>query len=173
MQLIPYVTFEGVWSLDDDVIAGAWHKMKAQGLSETVFYGGEVYDTFSFMAMCRNKANLVNIVTDDASIVALSWLNNFGVNYAKGHFCFFSEVWGKCTDEIGRMILDYWFDMPTDLDVVIGQVPAHNKRAIEFVKGIGFTELGTIPMLGHGVDPQKRVGDTILYLTRGQHGQGQ
>jgi len=173
MEIIPYVEFQGAWSLDDSVIVGIWHKMKSQNLTDTVFYGGEIHDSFSFVSMFRNKANLVNVVVNDSNPVALSWLNEFGPNYAKGHFCFFADVWGNKTDEIGDMILDYWFDIPADLDVIIGQVPAHNRRAIEFVKRIGFTELGTIPMLGHGIDPHKRVGDTLLYLTRGQHGKGE
>ena len=79
----------------------------------------------------------------------VTWLNSFGYNYAFGHFCFFPQTWGKNSVELGRMVLGYWFnDLRSNgwgLDVIMGQVPAGNQRAIDYTDKIGMIPLGTVP----------------------------
>ena len=172
-ELIPYVEYQGTRSLSERTIYEIWRALQKTGLDKLVFYGDDIGNEFEFLTMCKNPRNLIHfVVNEEKQPVHIAWLNTWGPNYAMAHFMFFPEVWGKCTKELGKMTLDYWFSLPTDspLDVILGQVPAVNRMAIEFVKKLGFTELGTIPLMGHGSDPAKKCGDTFMYLTRGQHG---
>jgi hypothetical protein len=168
--IIPYVMIDGAWSLSDTTMIGLWDKIVTNELNELLFYSGNVQTPERFLQLVKSTHNVVNVVINEREIVFLSWLNDVGPNYAFGHFCAFPEVWGTESVNIGNRVVDYWFghkilDKPA-LDTIIGKVPAINMRAVEYLKKLGFTILGTIPHLAHGPDINKRVGDVIVYKTR-------
>ena len=169
-MIVPYVESNGVRSISDEKMIGVFNRVKELGLLESLFYSGEVDTPEKFLMLVKAKQNVVNVVVEDDIIVFISWINNFGLNYASAHFCAFPEVWGNGSVKIMKDVVAYWFDFKKDgehiLDVIIGKIPTVNRRTISYAKKVGFTILGDIPLLAHGPDKDKKVGDTIAYITR-------
>jgi len=169
-MIIPYVESNGMRSIPDNMMIDLFNQMKELGLTESLFYSGEVKTSEDFLKLIKSKHNVVNVVMDDDTIVFISWLNDFSRNSAFAHFCAFPEIWGNGSVEIGKSVIKYWFDFKKNgeplLDVIIGKVPTVNKRAINYIKRLGLTILGDIPLLAHGPDKDKKVGDTIAYIIR-------
>jgi hypothetical protein len=69
---------------------------------------------------------------------------------------------------MGKKLLDYWmrFDF---IDVLIGRIPSFNKKALRFVKTLGFHQVGEIPCLEKNLVGD-RVSAVILYYSRLEHG---
>jgi len=170
MQIIAYFEDNGNRTIPDYAMVEIYNRMKELGLIETVFFSQEIVDEQHFLRVMKNPSNIVNVVVEDKKVVAIFWLNDFYINSAFGHFCCFPEIWGKKTIQCLRNQFDYWFGFEREgepiLDVIIGKIPATNHRAIKFVEEGGMTILGTIPLIAHGSDKNKRVGDTIMYITR-------
>ena len=168
-RIIPYVEQNGAWTLPDETMIGVWNRLVFCDLVDTLFYSGETTTPESFLRLVKAPHNVVNVVVDERQIVFISWLNDVGPNFAFGHFCGFPEIWGKHSVEVGKMVVDYWFDNFKLLDTIIGKIPAVNKMAVRFIEKLGFTILGTIPHLAHGHDENKKVGDVLTYITREQN----
>lgn len=172
MKIIPYIEQNGMRSIPDNVMVGIYDRMKKLGLVEVVFFAGDVDTHEKFLAAMKNPNNIVNVVIKDKIIVALFWLTHVYYNSAFGHFCMFPEIWGRQTIKCLRNNIDYWFGFEKDnepiLDVIIGKMPTTNRKAIKFIEKCGFTMVGDIPLIAHGGDKSKRVGDTIMYITRGE-----
>ena len=71
--------------------------------------------------------------------------------------------------ELGRQTLSYWFNDlrqgDFQFDVILGQIPARNKRAVNYTKKIGMVELGTVPMIKYKPDDDE-TGAYFCYITR-------
>ena len=168
MKIIPYVLIDGARSIPDSVAEGVYNDMVEKGLARTMFFGGRVTDAKSFLQFLKTPSNVVLTVWNESRIQAMAWLNNFGSNYAFGHFCFWPETWGKSTINIGKQILDFWFGFKKGdgehlLDVILGFTPASNRLAIRFIKKIGLTAAAEIPDMKFGGD---REGAVISYIRR-------
>ena len=171
-RIIPYVENNGMRSITDEVMVSIFHKIEDSGLKEMFFYSGEIDTPEKFLFLVKAKQNFVNIVVDENdNIIFVSWLNDFGPNFAFAHFCAFPEIFGTYSVQVGKDVLKYWFNFEKDgepiLDTIMGKVPAVNTKAVHYIKKLGLTILGTIPHLAHGPDKNKRVGDVIAYITRG------
>lgn len=171
-MIYPYVKNELGWTLSDKQMAGMWDLIVAQGYHEVVFYSDRVKNATDFINFCREPGNVVHfdfeIKDDDLDPLLVAWCNNFGPNYAFGHFCFL----GDCDKPmVARRTLDYWFAWKPDgktplLDVVLGKIPAFNQRAIRFIEKLGFYNMGTVPLIGFGKPPTRKCGAAFLYITR-------
>jgi len=157
-KIIPYVYDQGnkQWSIPDTLMAQLFIKMQDLGLAETVFANGTVKNHLQWLMFVQHKSNVVNIVGNEKEVEGITWLNSFGYNYAFGHFCFFPQTWGKNSVELGKMVLNYWFnDLKSGdwgLDVIMGQVPATNERAVEYTKKIGMIPMGIVPGIKYQKD---------------------
>ena len=172
-KIIPYVKDQtGQWSIPESLMSGIFNEMHRLKLDGTVFVNGTVVNHLQWIMFCQHQSNVVNIVGNEKQIEGVTWLNSFGYNYAFGHFCFFPSTWNKNSVDLGKQVLAYWFnDLRTEnwaLDVIMGQVPASNKRAIDYTKKIGMIELGTVP----GIRYQNQgaaEGSYFCWLTREVH----
>ena len=168
-EILPMVEYDGVWSIDDMTLTRIWDAMEATGIDKVVFFGGTVIGAYGWLQLCKSPLNMIHFVIDDNKTpVFCAWLNNFGRNHAVAHFFSFPSIWGKHTEKIGRLSLNYWFNMPTKLEVLIGEIPSVNTKAIEFAKRMGFTEAGEIPNIQHGDSPDTKCGRTIVHYVRGK-----
>ena len=169
-MIIPYVqTDKGTWSLSDEVMVGIFHEMAIHSLDRVVFANGTVTSPLEWMTFIKDKRNVVHIVGDGKDIEMIAWLNSFGHNYAFAHFCAFPCSWGKTSEDAGIESLSYWFnDLKApgfEIDVMLGQVPATNVRAIEYVKKLGLIELGTVPLIKYK-NGDNAIGAFFCYITR-------
>lgn len=168
-MITPYVrTQQGNWSLPETTMLGIFNHMQLLELDDTVFANGTIDNPLAWMQFVQDKRNVVHVVHDETT-QQIAWLNSFGCNYAFAHFCCFPSSWGRNTVEVGRESLKYWFnDLKSsgfELDVILGQVPATNKRAIEYVKKLGLIELGTVPMIKYK-NSGEAIGSFFCYITR-------
>lgn len=161
--IIPYVKQKD-WSISDKIMLMLWFEMERLGLDRVVFANGTVKTPVEWITFIQNKRNVAHIVGNEKDIEMIAWLNSFGCNYAFAHFCAFPPAWGKSTIEIGKMSLKYWFDMP-HIDVILGQIPAFNQIAIDYVTKLGLIEVGVVP----GIKYKKEdtiTGSYFCYITR-------
>ena len=151
IQLVPYVYVNGNWTAEDESIRDLFRTMVADGTINTVFYEGGMDSPEKLLALLKSPNNIPVIVMVDGVVGGLAWLNGVKNNFAFAHFCFFKNVWGKHSKEIGEELLRYWFSFPGKdgplFDVLIGLIPAFNKHATRYTEDIGFVRLGEIPKM--------------------------
>ena len=174
-KIIPYVQDETKqWSIPDNLMTQIFVKMAELKLSDTVFSNGTVINHIQWLMFVQNKKNVVNIVGNDKQVEGVTWLNSFGLNYAFGHFCFFPETWGKNSVELGRMVIDYWFNgLKSDefcIDVILGQIPASNLKAIGYTEKLGMKTLGTVPDIKY--QNGNETGAYFCFITRKEFNNG-
>ena len=175
MKLIPYVAVNGAWSISDNAMTGVFDLMQEHRLDKAVFYSGGI-NRKNFIDFMKSSQNVVHTIWDDnefpvaPNILMLAWLNRFGSNHGMAHFCCFPKGWGKTSKELAHKTLDYWFgdffvkdDGTPLLDVLIGFTPSDNRLAVRWIKQIGMTIVGNIPLMDTG---QKRAGMVVSYITR-------
>lgn len=171
-KIIPFVKSADGWNLSDIQLLGIYFKMLKHRLVNRVFIQGEADTPEKFIEVMKNSRNAVNIVVnDDGECLVLSWLNKWGFNNAFVHHCFFPEVWGEKSVEIGKMVLKYWFDMKKEngepiLDVIMGKTPENNRLAVKFIQRMGFTIVGTVPKICYDVKSKKKIGAIFSYIQR-------
>jgi len=140
----------------------------AEKLLEIVFWQGGVETAERFIRVMRRPENFVVVPTLDWEPAGVAWLNGVSGNYAFGHFVFFREHWGRQAEDLGRQVVDYWFEMGGNnpvFDVIIGTVPAFNARACRYVERLGFQRLGDIPRMMRS-DNGERYDAVVLYKVR-------
>jgi hypothetical protein len=159
----------GAWSLSDTLMADVYLGMVEHGLDRVVFVGNGVNDVDDWLKFVKLKQNVLHVIGNENGPDMVAWLNTFGHNFAFGHFCCFPHTWGKTSVELGRQTLQHWFGFGTDdhplLDVILGQLPTTNRRAVDYIQKIGMTIMGRVPNIRYkGND--KAVGATFAYITR-------
>lgn len=99
--------------------------------------------------------------------IGVAWLNHHSGTKAFAHFLFLRKAWGEHTLKAGRVGLEYWFSFKVGdeplFDVILGLIPSDNRRAIGFVRRLGFSVLGEIPKMFRFGDT---LSGTVVYLAR-------
>lgn len=142
--------------------------MVHDGTLDVVFSSASICSEDDFLTVMKRPTNVPVVVFVNGQMSGIAWINGLEDNYACAHFCFFKEVWGTVSLDIGKKLLDYW--MQFSIDVLIGKIPASNQKAISFVKKLGFKYVGEIPYISKNVDGD-RVPTVILYYSRDEHGE--
>jgi len=168
IQVIGYVEINGVRTFSDDAMLAAFETLEKDRILDVVFSDDPVTSFDQFLAIMKNPANTVSVILLDHEIVGLAWLNQAHKNHAFVHYALFREVWGRYTMPIAEACLDYWFSFTDEsgnklIEVLLGQTPEWNRRAINYTKRLGWTVLGTVPLIANGS------GLIISYLTRDQY----
>lgn len=166
-MIYPYGMINGAYTLTDRQLIDVWNRICKLGFDKIVFDNARVKQADDFISFCKLPGNVVHFDIDyetDLPIL-IAWLNNFGPNFAFGHFCFLQD----CNKiETAKETLEYWFCWKPDgehalLDVILGRIPADNPKAVHFVEKLGFTNMGTVPLLAMGT--AEKTGAVFLYLT--------
>lgn len=170
-KIIPYVKDPETrqWSIPETLMAGVFNKMHELKLDGTVFVNGTMVNHLQWLIFVQHPSNVVNLIGDEKEVEGVTWLNAFGYNYAFGHFCFFPSTWGKNSVQLGKMVLRYWVnDLKSGdwgLDVILGQVPAGNDRAVAFTQKLGMTSMGVVPGIKYCKSGEAE-GAYFCYATR-------
>jgi len=150
--LIPYVELDGSWTIPDAEMRKVYDTLVGEKLLEILMPEGAVKSAGHFLALMKSPANLPVVLYSEKNPAGIGWLNGLGRNSAFAHFCFFRSTWGRLTNAMGKKLLDYWFGFPGEsgplFDVLIGVLPAWNHKAAKYVRRMGFTHVGDVPMLG-------------------------
>lgn len=164
ISVLPYVEIEGQRTVSDEFVREIWRNMLKDRSAHIVFQAKEVKSEEEMIRYLKDPMNMVVFVFVDSQPAGVAWMNGIRNNYGNGHFCFLSKSWGLYTEKMAKEVLDYWFSLALNgkpiFEVIIGKIPDWNRKAISFIKKLGFVELGVIPKIeqGHGV--------SINYLER-------
>lgn len=168
ISIYPYCERDGVRTISDSAWMQVWHKLEEQGIAKIVFSDGTINTPHRFLDFIKEQRNLVSMVLVDDVPGGFGWVNGIAKNHAFAHYAFFRETWGKQTDEMAHALVSYWFDTRFPFDILIGQTPEWNRKAVRFLSRIGWTVVGTIPLIADGK------GMVVSYITReGFNGKGQ
>ena len=140
MMIVPY---DGKGNIPEHVFHWIWDRMKKEKLVDIVFSEGGVEDVYQFTELMMNKV-WPFVAFEGAEPVALGWLTDINNGRGFGHLCLFKSG-RNMKKEIGEQTLDLWFK--GGMELILGTVPNRNKKAINYVKHFGFTEVGEIPKL--------------------------
>lgn len=150
LTLLPYVQINDEWIVSDDLIKALFYTMQRDKINDVVFYDGTVKDAESFVKFMKDSKILPVIILKEINPVGFAWLSNLSHAHAFAHFAYFKEVWGRDTINIGKKLTSYWFSIPGSdgkqlIKTLLGVTPTFNKKAISYVKKLGWTILGEIP----------------------------
>lgn len=173
IEILPYAQINGAWSVPDTTIKAIWEQLILDGTANIVFSDGEIKDAGDFVGFAKNVNNLIALVYVDKDLSGLGWVNGINKDRAFAHYAFFKSEWGRNTDGMATALLNYWLlsEYPDGVaafpfEMLIGQTPVWNRKAVKFLQRIGFTVLGILPKTtkGHGL--------VISYLTKEQYKNG-
>jgi hypothetical protein len=165
--LIPYVEINGARVISDDVIHGFYDILDEEGSRDVVF-GSPKYDKEGFVKMLKSPRNLPVFIYDseDQTALGLAWINGLARNHGFAHFAHLKIATVKRkTIQMGQAVMKYWFALGGDdpvIDVIVGNIPSSNKRAIRYVQRLGWTVLGEIPQIAYDG------AMTVTYIERDQ-----
>lgn len=160
IELIPYTELDGAWSVPDSLVRVAWAQLERDGLVPTVFPGADIADADDFLEFFKLPGILPVFFAAEDKLLGFAWLSNIAHNSAWANFACFKASWGKHTIASGEKVIGYWFGLGP-IEVLVGTTPASNRKALAFIRKLGFTSIGTIPRIAHGGD-----GMVISYLER-------
>ncbi|RLB94836.1 MAG: hypothetical protein DRH26_00105 [Deltaproteobacteria bacterium] len=171
ITLLPYTEVDGIRTAADSDIKRLFARTVEDGSDKIVFYEGTIKTVCDFLAMAKSGNVLFYIVLIGVDTVGYVWVNRLENKTAHFHFCSFKEYWGK-NEEMGRHILTTILGWKNKegrymLDLLIGYIPAWNKRAIAFSLKCGGKSAGTIPNAIWNGETQKSEDAVFIYYTRG------
>jgi RimJ/RimL family protein N-acetyltransferase len=151
-MLMPYVVQEGMFAPED--LISLHNRIKEEGLWDTVFHDNPQMNLLEFMNFFSARGVMLQIIhtvegdviQDKAAIAWLSGVEQYGDSLrAIASFCVFRDYQNPViVDRMAKMVFSYWFD-ELGMEIVIGMTPESNSHAVNFIKRIGFIEIGRIP----------------------------
>lgn len=148
-RVIPYISTDGIFPVNDSFILAIWDRMTAEGTSQTVFFDGTVKNGAQFLNIVKRASNIVYLGFADNDFAGLFWINNIMNRRAFIHFCIMKAYWGRDALTFGKLALDVVGNiMTTDgiplLQLVTGVTAASNVQVIRYAKSLGMIECGRI-----------------------------
>jgi len=134
-----------------------------------VFFDGSIDSRAKFLETAQAPTNLVVFLAYEGEKCGFAWLNAFGRRSAFAHFCVLKAAWGEPARVLGDKVLEYWMSFTRNtgeplFELILGTIPCVNRRAIRFVKDIGFESCGMIPKLVEGRDGRLHPGEIVYFL---------
>ena len=171
--LLPYTTLNGIPTFTDSFIRGLFDQMAKDNTVKSVFFDGSIQDENQFLDMMKFGHNALWVVNVNDKISGFVWLNNFEEKRASFHFCFFQNIWGKDTVEIGKKCMLTLLELKTgdqyNFDLITGLVPGRNEKAIKLCKKMNFSILGRLPCSAWNAEEQQSEDGIIFYVERGKY----
>ncbi len=173
INLLPYTTLNGMPTFTDSFIKSLFDQMVEDDTVKSVFFDGSVQSADQFLDMMKFSHNALFVLNVDSKISGVVWLNGFEQKSASFHFCFFSNIWGKDTVEIGKKCMKTLVELKTDgqynFDLITGLIPVRNKKAIKWGEKINASILGRLPCSVWNAEEQQSEDGIIFYVERGKY----
>jgi len=166
-EVFPLVAEHGQFNIPDEVLAGIWNTMVAEGKAQKVFYNGYVTSVYDFINFLKTGGVIAILIGDNEtnSFCHIAWISDYG----EGHACLHHCSLGKFKRGAAKAILAYYGQFknstgePT-FESMIGITPENNEAAVRVARLMGFKMLSpTIPMLCNDVYAGQKVGGVISY----------
>ena len=174
-NLVAYTSVDGIPTFTDSFIVRLFERVQNEGLFYALFYDGDVKTAGDFLNMFKFGKNQLFVIVIGKEIAGIVWLNNFEVRRAEFHFCFFENLRGKRSFEIGKKVVSELLNMEVNgkpiFDILTGLTPANNRAARLWCKKLGFTTLGVIPSAVYDhYQSGKSIPGIVSYVERGVYG---
>lgn len=146
IEIIPYLVIDGIPLFRDSQVTGLIDRAERDGTLSSVFYGDRRYTKYDFLEKVKYAGNCsLYVARCGEDIAGFVLLDEIRWRHAHGHFCVFSEYWGKdILTEISHAMLRHLFN--EGYAVLIGTVPEDNEHALHFSeKTLCMTRRATIP----------------------------
>ena len=174
-SLVAYTAVDGIPTFTDSFIMGLFDRVQDEGLFQSLFYDGETKTANDFLSMFKFGSNQLFVLVIEKEVAGIVWLNNFEVRRAEFHFCFFKNLRGKRSFEIGKKVVLELLNMEANgkpmFDLLTGLTPENNRAARLWCKKLGFKTLGAIPSAVYDhYQSGKSIPGIVSYVERGVYG---
>lgn len=170
--IIPYVEIDGKWTIPDTAMKGLYRLMLKEKTANVTFYSGTVQNEDQFVLSCKSSnQHTVIILLPDGKPAGIVWVNGYAHGSAQVHFCMFRSIWGSRSVEAGKKAVDYLFGLTKPdgeplIRMLLGLTPVEYELAINFIKEVGVTVIGTVPHFVWNHYKQRTMGAVISYIER-------
>ena len=170
IDLLPYTLVDGIPTMRDSEIMGFYDRMVKDGTADIVMYDDTVTDRESFLLSMISRGTFFYAIKLKQEVVGLVWLNRIEKKKAYLHFCAFSNIWGKQTKEIGKVVTEKLIRTKNNgeylFDIFIGFVPDSNPWAVDYMVQCGCIAACTIPNICWNRTKQESEPGTLIYYIR-------
>lgn len=166
-DFIPLVGFDDKWNISDEDLADLYHGLVKDGTAELVFFDGSINSPELFIEAIKSPANLSVVFFRKGRPAGFAWINALTSHTGSAHFALRRFAWGEWGRMVGKATLNYWMDFNVEgepiLQVILGILPAKNRRAVRFVADLGFKSSGQIPKMLMGRDGNFHTAQMMYY----------
>ena len=167
IKILPYTLIDGVPTLKDSDIIQIYNWMKNDQTLETVFYNvskEKLTDRFFLKFWKRNDLKMF-VLLHENKVGGMIWFDRIVDSTATIHINAFKWTWGNISVMLFRKAVCRIF-AEQNIDVMIGQIPEINKKAIKFSDRVGFDKSGIIPKALYVERLKKKVDAYISYAVK-------
>lgn len=170
VKLMPYCTIDGIPTFRDSEIGYLYTMLEKAGRADDLFCDGSVQSPENFVDLFKNGYNKLWLITTNDKVKGIVCLTDFRQATAQAHFAFFKTE--KDTLGIAKEVTKQMIHMKDNDDeyifsVLIGIVPANNKKALSFTEKMGCTRLCNIPNFIFDYAEQEYFDGVLFNVTRG------
>ena len=167
---MPYTHIDGVPTFKDSDIIKIYNWMKNDKTLETVFYnvGKEKLTELFFVNFWKRRDLRMFVLFSENKVGGMIWFDRIVDSTASIHINAFKWIWGSNSAILFRNAFCQIFDRH-NIDVMIGQIPEINKKAIKFAERVGFEKSGIIPKALYIDRLKKKVDAHISYAVKDRY----
>jgi len=152
----------------DVALSNFYMQMQSEDTADLVFIDGSVQSADEF-TQAMHKAFFYLITVNDIP-AGMIWLTRRQSRWAQFNFVSFKWTWGKLTTKIGRFALRKLINLADDqgylFDAFLGVTPLRNRLACNFLKKMGWKELGVMENGVYNFKSGKSESALFSYFTR-------
>lgn len=124
-----------------------------------------------FIAFADNERHILAVGLADNKIASLVWLTDPDYGSADMHFVTFKWAYGGVNKLTCSQSLITLLNIPSSdggymFDCLIGKTPVNNKLSCKFVRELGLTEVGVIPLGCHDYKKHESTDALVVCCTR-------
>jgi hypothetical protein len=167
LRILTYRLIDGIPTLKDSEIIQIYNWMKNDKTLGTVFYnvGLEVLTEDYFLKFWKRKDLKMFVLFTKNKVAGLIWFDRIIDATASIHINAFKWTWGGNNIQLFRKAVCQIF-RESNIDVMVGQIPSINFKAIKFSERVGFIKSGIIPKSLYVYEFKKKVDAYISYAVK-------
>jgi len=172
-KLRGYGIVDGVRTLRDSQIGQLFRQAKEEGILPWVMYSDHTaaLTERDFINFYKDDSRLLWLVHYDQRLAGWVWLDDIGHRTARIHFGFFKWLSReKLTVRVARellwQLLSIKFRGGVMLQLIRGETPTFNKRAVRFIERVGLKVIGEMPQAAYQSSTATSSSMLYSYITR-------
>jgi hypothetical protein len=151
-RLRGYGIVDGIRTLRDSQIASLFKQARDEGVLQWVMYSQNTtaMTERGFIDYFKDESRVLWMVYCGERLAGWVWLDDLGHRSARIHFCFFRWLSKeRLTIRVARealwFLLGVKFRNGASLQIIRGETPTFNKKAVRFIERVGLKVIGEMP----------------------------